>query len=290
MFEKKGYLDSIVQVNPISFADVKKYENSSEILKGVNADILSIPESLKKSNYEEGVVVDIPITENGFLDSIRNFRSQQKLNSIYKILANDPRMSQEEFRIREALQETLGDEIPSVPGKIRENIRVSLPEGKDKDSSYIARKDAVESKLYDIARIWGISKADGKRKISVDLESAESLVGLMETKGFLFKEVPDANLAYERVNNHFWRRLVESPDIGVKEFGLIRLAIDNGLVGVETGGGGRPRMVWPSVETMKSGLILEYGEYYKNTAEFESQIKKYEEILASVGNIKDKYI
>ena len=199
-------------------------------------------------------------------------------------------MSQEEFRIREALQETLGDEIPSVPGKIRENIRVSLPEGKDKDSSYIARKDAVESKLYDIARIWGISKADGKRKISVDLESAESLVGLMETKGFLFKEVPDANLAYERVNNHFWRRLVESPDIGVKEFGLIRLAIDNGLVGVETGGGGRPRMVWPSVETMKSGLILEYGEYYKNTAEFESQIKKYEEILASVGNIKDKYI
>ena len=289
-FERMGYLDSIEEINPISYADVKKYENSSEILKGVNADILSIPESLKKSNYEEGVVVDIPITENGFLDSIRNFRSQQKLNSIYKILANDPRMSQEEFRIREALQETLGDEIPSVPGKIRENIRVSLPEGKDKDSSYIARKDAVESKLYDIARIWGISKADGKRKISVDLESAESLVGLMETKGFLFKEVPDANLPYERVNNHFWRRLVESPDIGVKEFGLIRLAIDNGLVGVETGGGGRPRMVWPSVETMKSGLILEYGEYYKNTAEFESQIKKYEEILASVGNIKDKYI
>ena len=290
MFEKMGYLDSIEQVKPISYSDVKKYENSSEILRGVEADILSVPESLKRNNYEEGVVADIPITENGFLDSIKTFRSQQKLNSIYKILANDPRMSQEEFRIREALQETLGDEIPSILGKIKENIRVVLPKENENDPKLIARKDAAEPRLHEIARIWGISKADGRRKVSIDLESAESLVGLMETKGFLFKEVADSNIAYERVNNHFWRRLVESPDIGVKEFALIRLSVDNGLVGIETGGGGRPRLVWPSVETMKSGLILEYGENYKNTPEYQKQVKQYEEILSSIGNIKDKYI
>ena len=41
---------------------------------------------------------------------------------------------------------------------------------------------------------------------------------------------------------------------------------------------------------MKSGLILEYGENYKNTPEYQKQVKQYEEILSSIGNIKDKYI
>ena len=289
-FERMGYIDIIQEAKPVKYSDVLKYENSEAVLRTVKSEIDSIVRNLIKSNYEKNVLEgDLHPINNEFIRAIRSFRQEEKRNSLYKILANDPRMNAEELKIRENLQDILGDEIPSLPGNIVENIRIKVPEQKQKDPSTLAEISSLEPKLHNIARIWGISKADGKRKVNIDLEDARLLVGIMESKGYTFKEdIP--NVAYEKMNEYFWSRLIESPDIGLKELGIIRASIDSGIVGLETGGGGRPRIAWPSRIDMERALEKEYYEGYKKTADFKRLMEKYDDILNSIKGIKDKFI
>ena len=289
-FEKWNYLETFEEAIPRTAKDIVTAENKADVFRLIAGELKSVPEAIKKSNYEEGVEGgDILVTDNGFLDSIQNYKTDKRLNSLYRILSSDSRMTSEEQAVHRALSETLGDQIPSQLGKIQELIRIRLTKEEKKETGAKDRRALAEDALHDIAHMWSISKSDGRKRIELSLRQAESLIGTMEAEGLLFERNMYRHDAYEQVNKHFWRRIIASPDIGAKELGVIRIGIDSGLVGVTVAGGGRPRLEWPHRTAMAEALARELKTDISDP-EVVELLEQYDVILSNITSIKGKYI
>jgi len=288
-FERWGYLETFEEVTPTKANDIAGATNTKAVLDRIAAVINSVPKILEKANYEEGVVSDISITDNGFLDTIRHYKNEKRKDSLFRIISGDKNMTEEESKIRRSLDETLGETIPSQLGKIQDLIRIKLTKEEKRDPAKKDTKALIEDKLHDIAHMWSISKSDGRKRIDLTLEQAGSLVGSMEAEGLLYDNNLYRHDGYETVNKHFWQRILQSSDIGAKELGIVRIGIDSGLVGVSTGGGGRPRLEWPDREVMAQALARERETTIDDPGVVED-LKKYDTILNNILSIKGKFI
>ena len=288
-FERWGYLETFEEVTPRKAKDVVDATNKKVVFDRIAAVINSVPKILEKANYEEGVVSDIAITDNGFLDTIRHYKNEKRKDSLFRIISGDKNMTEEESRIRRSLEETLGETIPSQLGKIQDLIRIKLTKEEKRDPAKRDTKALIEDKLHDIVHMWSISKSDGRKRLDLTLEQAQSIVGSMEAEGLLFDNNLYRHDGYEKVNKHFWERILQSPDIGAKELGIVRIGIDSGLVGVSTGGGGRPRLEWPDREVMAQALARE-RESTIDDPDVVADLKKYDVILNNILSIKGKFI
>ena len=260
---------------------VEQVENLESLSSNISERANNVVESLRVNNFGEHYPKGmIEIHENGFLNSIKQYKGKQKQTEIVNVAqGRTSDFTQRESRLHEVLSEVLGENSPK--DFIREGniLSVTKPE-KMSDKEWAEKSEKrteVEEQLTMLADVWGVGRSNGKLKIDKDgipFEHAENLIDMLKMEGHTFDRY-----SVESIKREIYGGILKNPNLTAKHVTLIESIRDWQLGSIEPKGNDNYVIEILDRKSVEQAL----SEQYSSTSpEYKEFIRKYDEIVKEI--------